>query len=99
MILPDNTNKKLKSWIGWDTWYKNNTSDMNMFFDFVNEYSKEVGFSIIEEDSLIETIADIAKIPMNEREIEEGQNYLYSVIKEKISLMHDILDFLKATKR
>lgn len=98
MILPDNTNKKLKSWIGWNTWHSNHDNDMNRFFEFVNEYSKEVGFNI-EKSSLLETIADIAEIPKEERVIEEGEPNLYSIINGKISLMYNILDFLKATRR
>lgn len=97
MILPDNTNKKLKSWIGCDTWHSNHDNDMNRFFEFVNEYSKEVGFNI-EERSLLETIADIAEIPKEERVIEEKYNR-YGLINERISLMYNILDFLKITKR
>lgn len=100
MKLNINTEKALKIWICTPTWNSNHPNDMDRFFNFVNEYSKNEGLSI-NEQLLREKIADICEIPKDQRiiDIYADHDNLYTIINNKISLMYSILDFLKSTGR
>jgi len=90
MILSESAEKKLKSWLGPETWHTRHDLDMNRWYEFVDQYQKDHGFSI-DEEALKDHIAKIAGCSENEE--------LIDVISQRISLAYNILDFLKRTHR
>ena len=91
MELSPKCTEKLKIWLNMETWHTIDTNDMNRFFLFVDAYEKEHGCTIDDEAILAETIAKYARIKTN--------TDLFDIIKERVSLMYSILDFLSATGR
>ena len=89
MNLSDECENKLKIWVGAETWSSNHDLDMNRFYHFVNAYKIYHGCHISDESILSETIAGYAKVATNSE--------LFEIIKERVSLMCDILDFIKIT--
>ena len=90
MKLSDECMRKLEVWVDND-WYKVHDRDMTRFYHFVDAYIKDNGYHISDESMLAETIAKKAGI--------ETIDPLFKTIRERVSLMYNILDFLKATKR
>ena len=91
MKFSDNCASKLKEWISAETWHTNHDLDMGRFYSFVDAYEKDHGCHISDESQLAETIASHANI--------STQNPLFDEIRQRVSLMYNILDFLKATNR
>ncbi|MBW1795903.1 MAG: hypothetical protein JRJ38_16020 [Deltaproteobacteria bacterium] len=90
MQLKPSTEQALYKWLGPDTWHTSNDFDMNRFYDFVDQYQKDYGFTI-DEAALREVI---------ERKVKAGVNeHIREIIREHISLAYRILDFLKHTGR
>lgn len=90
MILKPTTERALGVWLGPDTWHTNHDLDLNRFYNFVDQYQKDHGYTI-DESSLQEIF-----------EREAGGNVgepLQEVIRARISLANNILDFLKRTGR
>ena len=88
MNLSPKTEEKLEAWIGPSTWHTNHPSDMDRWYDFVDQYQRDHGYTI-DEVALREHI---------ERKIGGGVNKsLRNIIREQISLAYHILDFLKRT--
>lgn len=76
--------------MGPSTWYTDHDSDMNRWYDFVNQYQKDHGFTI-DESGLREVI---------ERKVRGAvSDQLRAIIRDRISLACKILDFLKHTGR
>lgn len=90
MQLNSESGKALDRWLASETWYKSNDQDMERFYDFVGQYQKEHGYSI-EVESLQEEIADRAKV--------KGNEAMALIIRDRVSLAHSIIDFLKQTGR
>jgi hypothetical protein len=90
MQLSTESMERLRHWVGMDTWHTNHLFDMNRWYDFVSQYQRDHGYQV-DETALRELIAREAGIGDNEALLEE--------IRERISLMYRILDFLKQTER
>ena len=90
MILSTVTQEKLNAWIAPDTWHTQHDSDMNRWYEFVDQYQKDHGFSI-DEHALKDHIANTANCATNEE--------LIKTVSQRISLAYNILDFLKHTGR
>ena len=90
MELQPETQKALKAWIETETWHSGHDADMDRFYDFVDQYQKDHGFTI-DEPSLRETINRIAT--------GGGDEKVRKMIREYIELAYRILDFLKRTRR
>ncbi|MCR3902823.1 hypothetical protein NUK36_08300 [Aeromonas hydrophila] len=80
----------LRQWLNQDSWHTSHPTDEGFFFRFVGRYVSDHGYDLNEE-ALRETIADIADI--GDREA------LSEIVYERVALMRDILDFMKATGR
>lgn len=90
MKLSSETEKKLDAWVKVDTWPTNHKFDMDRWYDFVNQYQKDHGYSI-DESALREII---------EKKVEGNVNdLLREEIRTRISLAYNILDFLNRTGR
>ena len=95
MQLEPNTEKTLDVWLGLSTWFTNNTTNMNHWYGFVDQYQREYGFNI-DEAGLREIIEHkLTKIDGKRFDNEALRN----VIRNRISLAYNILDFLKHTRR
>jgi len=90
MQLNPESSKALDQWLAASTWYKSNDSDIEKFYNFVNQYQKESGYDI-EEKNLEEEIASRAEV--------EGNDAMMPIIRERVSLAISILEFLKQTGR
>jgi hypothetical protein len=93
MNLSSTAERKLKAWYGPDTWHTDHDLDMNRWYDFVSQYRQDLGFTV-DEAGLREHIEHKIK--------DQGQpigDDLSQIIRERISLMYLILDFLKQTGR
>lgn len=91
MNTSDNFYSKLRIWVGCDTWHTDGPLDEERFYDFVDAYINENGLSINDETIVAETIATEAGISTTDPR--------YDIVREKVTLMYSILDFLKATDR
>ena len=95
MQLEPNTEKTLDVWLGLSTWFTNNTTNMNHWYGFVDQYQREHGFAI-DEAALREIIErKLTKIEGKRFDNDHFRNK----IRERISLAVKILDFLKHTGR
>jgi len=90
MMLSGAAESKLKAWYGPGTWHTNHPSDFDRWYDFVNQYQLDHGFTI-DEPLLQEHIERQADCRTNE--------YLCDIIRERISRAYNILDFLRRTGR
>lgn len=95
MQLKQNAEKALDAWLGWSTWYTKDLRDMNRWHHFVDQYQREHGFTI-DESGLREIIED--KLTKNAGTRFDNEP-LRKVIRERISLAYNILDFLEYTGR
>ncbi len=87
------TSEALNRWMGPETWTTDHPTDMNRFYNFVNQYQIDHGYTI-NETALREEI---------ERRVSNrggviGES-LRDFIRRRISLAYNILDFLKQTGR
>ncbi len=95
MQLKPNTEKTLNIWLNAGTWHTNHDTDMERWYDFVDQYQREHGFTI-DEVALRENIeGKVTKITGKRFDSEDLRNE----IRERISLAYNILDFLKRTGR
>jgi hypothetical protein len=79
----------LKKWLSGE-WHTNHSTDMDMFYKFVNNYIADHGHSL-NERALLQLISEQAKCGY--------ASELMKLISEKIRLMSDIIDYAKATGR
>lgn len=93
MILSEKAARKLEVWAGSETWHTSHDRDMDRFYMFVDQYATDHGFIINDESVLQEQIASITNTPL------EDENPLKQLIRDRVSLMCNILDFLKAAGR
>jgi hypothetical protein len=89
-MLSEAAEDRLRSWLGAGTWHTNHNNDMDRWYDFVDQYQRDHGFEI-DETALREHIEQAVGESVNEA--------LRNVIRRRISLAYDILDFLKRTGR
>lgn len=90
MQLNPEVEQKLDTWVKVNTWHTKHDLDMDRWYDFVDQYQKDHGYSI-DEVALREII---------ERKVTDGvTDSLREEIKARISLAYNILDFLKRTGR
>jgi hypothetical protein len=84
---------KLKAWYQVSTWHTSHIADMNRWYDFVNQYQLDYGFSVDEVDLREHIEYKIRELgnPMGEQ--------LSELLLERIGLMCNILDFLEQTGR
>ena len=92
MNLSTESEAKLESWANMDTWSSNHDLDLHRFFEFINQYANDHGHSV-DESLLKDKIASITHTPTGD------DNALEEIIRERVSLMADILDFLNVTGR
>ena len=95
MPLKPNTGKTLDAWLGPHTWHTSHPLDMERWYDFVNQYQIDHGFTI-DETALREIIESKLTEKIGKRFDNED---LRNVIRKRISLAYNILDFLKRTGR
>lgn len=93
MNLSNDCKEKLNQWVQTDTWHSNHVLDLHRFFQFVDQYQKDHGYHVNDEAILAETIASIANVTVG------SHSPLFDTIRERVSLMVDILDFLRVTNR
>ncbi|MDB5292392.1 MAG: hypothetical protein JWL69_3633 [Phycisphaerales bacterium] len=93
MQLKPATERALNAWLGPSTWHTPHECDMDRWYDFVNLYQRDHGYSI-DEPALREHIEKKVGGHFSDEE-----NGLRSTIRKRISLAYSILDFLKRTKR
>lgn len=89
MQLSQNCMSTLRQWLAGE-WHTQHPTDMKMFFKFVNAYIVDHGYSV-DEKGLRNLMADQLRIDHHSE-----QTYL---ISERISLMYQIMDFVRATGR
>ena len=90
MTLSAKSQEALDAWAKKSTWNTSDDSDMNRWYDFVDQYQKDHG-NTIDEASLRELIEKTVDDDMGED--------LRTIIRDRISLAYSILDFLKHTNR
>lgn len=95
MQLKPNTEKALNVWLDAGTWHTGHPTDMDRWYDFVDQYQREHGFTI-DEVVLRKNIEDKLTKKTGKR---FGNEVLRNEIREQISLAYKILDFLKHTGR
>ena len=93
MQLKPNTEKALNAWLNTDTWHTNHDTDMERWYDFVDQYQREDGFAI-DEVALRELIEYKLTEKTGKRFDDE---YFRNLFRERISLAYNILDFLKCS--
>lgn len=93
MKLSADAEAKLRNWYGPSTWHTSHVTDMDRWYHFVSQYHTEHGDTVDEQWLRDHIVAQIVELggTMNEELIE--------IIRKRISLMYNILDFLKATGR
>jgi len=92
MKLSENCTTKLKTWTQSTKWNSSHDKDMERFYLFVDSYQKEHGCTISDESILAETIASYAGVSTDTA-------LFKTVIRNRVSLMYNILDFIKTTGR
>lgn len=90
MTLSKDAENALDHWLAIETWPTKHDNDMDRWYRFVDQYQKNHGFTI-DEAALREKIESKIDGVVNED--------LRDIIRERISLAYNILDFLKCTKR
>jgi hypothetical protein len=94
MELKNETSRALSAWLAPGTWHTTHPLDTERFNKFVSAYEKEHGVQL-DEAGLHEEI--MRRYEEKEgREMSEG---LQSTLRKKISLMFEILDFLRDSGR
>ena len=92
MNLSNDSLNKLSIWVKSDTWHTGHDLDQNLFFEFVNQYTKDQGFHV-DEAMLTEKIGAITSVKIS------SGGPLVTIIRDRVSLMVNIMDFLKMTNR
>ena len=92
MNLSNEARIKLDSWAKSYTWHTSHDLDLHRFFEFINQYANDHGHSV-DESALKDLVASITKTPTGD------DNDLEEIIRKRISLMVEILDFLQVTGR
>ena len=95
MQLEPNSEKALNTWLNAGTWYTGHPSDMDRWYDFVDQYQREHGFTI-NEVALRENIE--GKLTKKTGKHLDNES-ICNEIQEQITLAYKILDFLKHTGR
>ena len=90
MKLSGRAAEALDNWVRPKTWYAKHPCDMDRWYKFVDLYQRDHGNEIDEVD-LRETIEGKIGDTLGED--------LRNIIRDRISLMYNILDFLKCTGR
>ena len=90
MTLSKDAENALDHWVGIETWHTKHDNDMDRWYGFVDQYQRDHGFTI-DEPALRETISAKIGGAVNED--------LQNIIRERITLAYNILDFLKCTGR
>jgi hypothetical protein len=93
MKLKPKSDETLERWLHLDTFFKRDLRDMNRFYDFVDVYQREHGYCI-DEVALREEIE--TRVTRYGGSVSEE---LRDIIRDRISLAIDILDFIKRTRR
>ena len=93
MQLQPDTDNALNTWLGPSPWSTNHPLDMERFYDFVDQYQKDYGYTI-DENALREEIE--SRVTRYGGSVSEE---LRDIIRSRISLAYKILDFLKRTNR
>ena len=95
MQLKPNTEKALDAWLGPDSWYTKHPIDMDRWYDFVDQYQRDHGYTIDEV-----ALQEIIEYKLTEKIGKRFDNEdLRNDIRERISLAYNIFDFLKHTGR
>lgn len=89
-MLSEAAESKLQAWVGPSTWHTSHDLDMDRWYDFVDQYQRDHGYTI-DEVALREHIEHKLEGRVNEN--------LRDIIRQRISLAYSILDFLKRTGR
>ncbi len=92
MNLSTESETKIEYWANMDTWSSNHDLDLHRFFKFINQYANDHGHSV-DESILKDKIASITNTPTG------NDNDLEVIIRKRVSLMVEILDFLNVTGR
>ncbi len=74
-------------WIGTDTWHTGHWCDEGRFFDFVDAYSREHGYTL-DEAALREMAVRHARISENKRLVEELNSYIRLMVRILLFLEH-----------
>lgn len=90
MSLKPTTEVALNGWAGVSTWDSDHPADRERFYDFVNHYQKDHGFTV-DENELRRIIEQVAHGPIGAKQRD--------LIAKKVSLAVDILEFLRRTGR
>lgn len=93
MQLQPDTDNALNTWLGPSSWSTNHPLDMERFYDFVDQYQKDHGYTT-DDDALREEIE--TRVTRYDGSVSEE---LRDIIRSRISLAYKILDFLKRTNR
>lgn len=82
MRLKDDAARALDAWLGAPTWHTPDDSDMDRWYDFVNQYQKDHGY----------TIDEVGLREMIERKLggSVGDD-LRDIIRDRISLAYNLL--------
>lgn len=92
MNLSRESEARLENWANMDTWSSNHDLDLHRFFKFISQYANDHGHAV-DESLLKDKIGLITQTPTGDDNARE------EIIRERISLMVEILDFLKVTGR
>ena len=95
MKLGQKSTEALRAWIGPKTWDTSHPCDWERWYEFVNAYSQEHGYSFDECDLR----EQIVKCRQEFGEDISHNEQLLNVVKKRISVAGYILDFLNKTKR
>jgi len=93
MELSSAAEAKLKAWYGSSTWHTPHMSDMNRWYDFVSQYRMDHGYEVPEND-----LREHIEYKLKEKS-DPRNEMLSNIIRNRISLMINILDFLQQTGR
>lgn len=88
--MSDAAEAKLKLWLGCETWHTGHPNDMARWYDFVDQLHRDHQ-GIADEAILVEHIEELAGTNRSED--------LRQVIRDRIALALNILDFLARTRR
>ena len=96
MLFKPETEKKLNYWLRCDTWHTMHPADMRLWYDFVDQYQKDHGYTL-NEAVLREYIEH--KIGIGRNMSEEVAEDFRDKIRRYIHIANHILRFLEATGR
>lgn len=88
--LAADTQRKLDQFLAGESWTTNRDCDMARWFDFVNQYQRDHGYTI-DTEALRRLI--------EKRMGHQKGDFVQAVICRLVTLAHDILEFLRHTGR